>query len=974
MYLAKKILFLIFVSFFSACGGSDDTKKTLPTPTSLENIVPLVNAGIDQNVNEQTNVTITSTSSDSDGSISSYSWTQVSGETVTLVGADSETLTLDAPTTIIDLTLVFQLTVTDNSNASATDQITINVLAINAAPSVMAGSDMSVPINTNMSIKAFASDQDGSISSIVWAQTNGDLLTMTDENQLILNITIPADYTGTSTTFRVEVTDNEGAVAADELVLTIEPLLSFVEYVADVDPAPLDNVELTVDPGDSLMTPASRDVDGYETFMVSKDSDYNFVVTPTGLTLTGINAPNFQVGDIIAGVTADESVGYIRKIITIDGDQISTIIATLTETFPNAELDLSISISNGVISTNLSTSVNGVSKAAKSIDLLNFDRHLENALAPGVKIVTDLKMNSGFDIDFDFSIFSGSITEMSTIVDASYTTSAYLDIDLPYEYSRQFNKTFRPIVNVQKVITILAGPIPIPILLNVKVVPVVGASVGMSAAGSLKYGFRNSTTMEAGFRYNNGSINNVANFLPVLTAIGPDYSLEGGVNFKANASVAVIVSLYEVSYDIPVVGKFEIDGPGIGIDLGPYAKFDVTASYNSTATPSLTCLLDLTAGVASNLSIDYGTIGQQLNIGNPENIALYDSSRALWNSDVCPFLSKVGGLSGSVFDGDNTPIESVIITVLNTNSDTVANLLSDSNGLYNTTDLAVGSYKVHFSKEGYETAIASIEVTENFDVIVPQVLFLDEEAEDSVGTVSTIVVDAQDPTLIIFGASIIVREGLNSPSGEYVTSFNSAEVATEVVLPVGYFTLEISHEGYDTLYESIAVSSAEILNKSINLSSEGGNLGDGEARIVLTWGTTPNDLDSHLTFGDNHIYFSNKSGGGVSLDVDDVSSYGPETITIDSVSPDTTYSYYIYNYSTSGRFSESQAQVKLYFDGTTRTYNAPGGEGYYWNIFDIVNGTLVPCNSGCISNTASSRSRANNKNATPFIMPLKVAH
>jgi len=930
------------------------------------NTVPTVDAGTEQSVDEQTSVTLSSTSSDSDGIISSYSWTQVSGETVTLIDADSGTLLFDAPTTAVDLSLVFQLTVIDNENATAKDNVTVNVAAVNILPTVDAGSAKSVPVNTNMSLTAFAADQDGNISDIVWTQTNGDNLIISDVNQLILNIIIPTGYTGTSATFRVEVTDNEGAVATDEVIITIEPALTFVEYTADIDPAPLDNVELIIDPGNSSMTPATRGVDGYEAFMVAKDSDFNFTVTTTGLTLTGTNAPTFQVGDIIAGVTADETKGYMRKVIAINGTQLTTEMATLTETFPNAELDLAIRIANSGIATNLSTTVNGVSRSARSVDLLNFDRHIEEELTPGVKVVTDLQMNSGFDVDFSFSIMSRSITELSTVVAANYTTTAYLDVDLPYEYSRQFNKTFNPIFETTKVITIGV----VPVVVNVKAVPAIGASVGMSAAGSLKYGFRNSATMETGFRYSNDTITNVANFTPTLTQIGPDYSLEGGVNLKANASVAVIVSLYEVNFEIPVVGKFEIDGPGIGVDLGPYAKFDVSASYNSTAIPPLTCLLDLTAGLASNLSIDYGIIGDQLNVANPENITLYDSNIALWHSDVCPFEGKVGGLAGSVFDGETSPIGGVTITVENTNSDVIANLTSDTNGLYEASDLAIGSYKVNFSKEGYESATVSIEVTENNIITVPQVLFLDEEEEGAVGMLSTIVVDAQDPTVIISGASIIVREGLNSPSGEYVTSFNSGGAAIEIELPIGYYTLEVSHEGYDTLYKSIAISSAETLNKSINLSSEGGGVGEGEARIVLTWGATPSDLDSHLTFDSEHIYYSHKNGGEVSLDVDDISSYGPETVTITSVSPDKTYSYYIYNYSRSGTFSASQAQVKFYFDGTTRTYNAPGGSGYYWNVFDVVNGTLVPCNSGCVSGSPSARSAK--LGAAPFVMPPKV--
>lgn len=51
-------------------------------------------------------------------------------------------------------------------------------------------------------------------------------------------------------------------------------------------------------------------------------------------------------------------------------------------------------------------------------------------------------------------------------------------------------------------------------------------------------------------------------------------------------------------------------------------------------------------------------------------------------------------------------------------------------------------------------------------------------------------------------------------------------------------------------------------------------------RVVLTWGQTPDDLDSHMIFPGNNIYFENKTGTDAELDVDDTDSYGPETITL----------------------------------------------------------------------------------------------
>merc|ERR1711915_40496 len=92
----------------------------------------------------------------------------------------------------------------------------------------------------------------------------------------------------------------------------------------------------------------------------------------------------------------------------------------------------------------------------------------------------------------------------------------------------------------------------------------------------------------------------------------------------------------------------------------------------------------------------------------------------------------------------------------------------------------------------------------------------------------------------------------------------------------------------------------------------------------LTWGQWPEDLDIHVT-GMNkyskteicHIYYGDLNDcTGVSLDVDDVSSYGPETVTMDTsdiAAQDQIYGIYVYDYSRSATtLTDSGAYVSLY--------------------------------------------------------------
>ena len=126
-------------------------------------------------------------------------------------------------------------------------------------------------------------------------------------------------------------------------------------------------------------------------------------------------------------------------------------------------------------------------------------------------------------------------------------------------------------------------------------------------------------------------------------------------------------------------------------------------------------------------------------------------------------------------------------------------------------------------------------------------------------------------------------------------------------------------------------------------------------QFTLTWGENPGDLDSHLFTpeipGDYdtiayHIYYASPGYAGeppyADLDVDDVTSYGPEHITIWDEFPGT-YIYAIYHYSGSGTIATSEAQVGvLKPDGTVESFSVPdevtAGDNYWWHVCDI-NGT-----------------------------------
>ena len=131
-----------------------------------------------------------------------------------------------------------------------------------------------------------------------------------------------------------------------------------------------------------------------------------------------------------------------------------------------------------------------------------------------------------------------------------------------------------------------------------------------------------------------------------------------------------------------------------------------------------------------------------------------------------------------------------------------------------------------------------------------------------------------------------------------------------------------------------------------------------EYKIVLTWGSDPKDLDSHLEgYYENgssyHVFYSDMTasynGNTVAqLDIDERSSYGPETVVFTPSLTNKEYFYYVHNYSGTGDMSDSRAHVELFRNGNLiGSYNVPsgGGSNGYWNIFKIVDGNVYMLNT-----------------------------
>ena len=197
---------------------------------------------------------------------------------------------------------------------------------------------------------------------------------------------------------------------------------------------------------------------------------------------------------------------------------------------------------------------------------------------------------------------------------------------------------------------------------------------------------------------------------------------------------------------------------------------------------------------------------------------------------------------------------------------------------------------------------------------------------------------------VLQGASIQLR-ACGEKTGDVLASDTSDTNGNyKIDIATGTYTAEVSLDGYTSEFTTIALTADEDSIKNFPLNEQ---LAAGETRIVLSWGASPSDLDSHLQVpraspntGTTEISYQNRSEEGAALDIDDGGGFGPETITISTANTGT-YTYWVQDYtnkgsSTSTALANSGAEVKVYNeDGLAKTFTIPSGAGDKWNVFTM---------------------------------------
>ncbi|RZM20606.1 MAG: T9SS type A sorting domain-containing protein, partial [Pedobacter sp.] len=154
----------------------------------------------------------------------------------------------------------FELTVTDNSGATAKDTMQVSVNpAANIPPVANAGGDKTItlPVNTTV-LNGSGMDADGTISGYFWTKLSGpaagDIINATSAVTNITNL-VEAVYT-----FELRVTDNNGAIGRDTIRVTVLPAVPQNNQLPVANAG--NNISITLPENSTALSGSGSDPDG----------------------------------------------------------------------------------------------------------------------------------------------------------------------------------------------------------------------------------------------------------------------------------------------------------------------------------------------------------------------------------------------------------------------------------------------------------------------------------------------------------------------------------------------------------------------------------------------------------------------------------------------------------------------------------------------------------------------------------------
>jgi hypothetical protein len=304
-------------------------------------------------------------------------------------------------------------------------------------------------------------------------------------------------------------------------------------------------------------------------------------------------------------------------------------------------------------------------------------------------------------------------------------------------------------------------------------------------------------------------------------------------------------------------------------------------------------------------------------------------------------------VSGTVQNVTDRGVEGATVSLQGTGGSSAQGVASfadyettaNSDGEYTFEAVEAGEYTVVIAGPGYNQI--------SFPLTVSGDQTLDPETLVGPSNVSGVIVDSQTGQPVE-GASVSFDAGgaTSLEAADFVVDTNPDGTYTIEGAATGTYVCVVRIEDYfDAVIPGVDF---DVGDNDLGQAVSSPGLGDAQLRIVLSWGEEPSDLDSHLSGPTGsgsrfHVYYADQTAENVNLDLDDTSSYGPETVTIENFE-DGTYRYSVHNYSDQSvegavGIDESPARVEVYDQsGQIASYSPPdasANDGDTWRVFEV---------------------------------------
>jgi hypothetical protein len=632
--------------------------------------------------------------------------------------------------------------------------------------------------------------------------------------------------------------------------------------------------------------------------------------------------------------------GFLGRVVEVfnSGGQlfISTTAASLSEALSSATITVDRPLNASDVTSSVATAP-GTSFPARSLstndsvedgfsvrlnDLVVYDRD-GNPSTTSDQLVLDGAITANPQLHFDFDIDDFHLKKLAFYIQVhesvALTIKSRLEASL-FDGEKEFaHFRFGRII-------IWVGWVPVVI---VPEVDLVARAKGTASVG-IEVGVNQFAIFTAGLGFSNGSWSPIGDFSSSFSFSGPRFS--AGANIKGLVGPRFKLLLYGV-----IGPRADIDGFGeINVDIFRTPIWQIFGGLEGNAGIHLQIFDHTIADVEFPLIIQYRRLIAEGGVaGN-------------------------GRIVGVVRDAlTRQPLPNAVVAVFRDDS-LIDSLLTDIGGQFSLPALVGAVYKFNISRSGY------LPVTYNNVTVLPNetktldVILQIDTAHGGVGNVSGFVFNAISG-FGVQGLAVNLRDGLNTTSGSVVatTTTGSGGAYAFSNLPAGNYTAEASGSGYSNSYFPVlCIGSTSSGNQNGVISPI---IDPNQTRIVLTWGQSPSDLDSHFTgpLPDGtrfHMFYPYADPYSlwpaiVHLDLDDVSSFGPETTTLlqqmDGVYRFSVHDYSNRNSTTSTALSNSQAQVRIYRGSNlVASFNVPLDQsGTLWTVFEMEGTTITPINA-----------------------------